>query len=41
LMRCFALLMRRTMVASGTRNAFATSVAVGPPTVVSMQLIAF
>jgi hypothetical protein len=40
-MRCLALLMPRTMMASGTRNEFATSVAVGPPTVVSMQLIRF
>ena len=40
LMRCFALLMRWAIVASSTRNAFAISAVVSPPTARSVSAIA-
>ena len=40
LIRCFALAMRCAMVASGTRNAFAISAVVSPPTARKVSAIA-
>ena len=39
-MRCFARLMRWAIVASSTRNAFAISVVVSPPTARSVSAMA-
>ena len=39
-MRCFARLMRCAIVASSTRNAFAISAVVSPPTARSVSAIA-